>query len=212
MTGSDTLVCVRCGFDLKTLKVLETSAGEQEEPEEEPQEQWVVSPPGRGGDWVPVGLAAGSALVLAVGYLAGAGGLFAASAEVATESGEVSIGLGARLLELLRCGVLVGILIGCGMLALLGLALLWNGVLGDARLALLRVAAIVLTMRLVTFIGFARRSAEWTVETLVQAAILVGLAMLLLRLQARDAVLFGLLMLASLGAFWAVGQLVTWVL
>jgi hypothetical protein len=67
-------------------------------------------------------------------------------------------------------------------------------------------------MRLVTFIGFARRSAEWTVETLVQAAILVGLAMLLLRLQARDAVLFGLLMLASLGAFWAVGQLVTWVL
>ena len=74
MRKGNMLVCLRCGFDLKTLRVLETQTGEQEQEEEEPPEPLCQT--GRGDFMVPGILAGISVLLISIGYLVGAEGLY----------------------------------------------------------------------------------------------------------------------------------------
>ena len=216
MTESDALLCLRCGFDLKTLSVVETKTGavdseDEPAPDEEPP---ILSPPGRGGVWLPGAIATLSAALLIVGYLAGAPGLFPAIIAEATADGpaEVVIRFPARLLELLRFVVLSGLLLGCGVAALVGQALLLGGRIGDIRLAVIRVGAIVLAMRLSAFIHLGNRALEWSVEALAHGAIFFGLSMLLLRLRPRDVGTYALMGVMALVGLWLGGELVNWVL
>jgi hypothetical protein len=56
--GVDVVVCLRCGFDLKSLKVIETETGGTAAPEAEKQEDRVLSEPGTGDYWLPWAMAA----------------------------------------------------------------------------------------------------------------------------------------------------------
>ncbi|MHC4101313.1 MAG: hypothetical protein ACYSW1_10610 [Planctomycetota bacterium] len=116
--GVDIVVCMRCGFDMKSLKVIETETKGTAKPAAE-EEQPVLSEPGTGDYWLPWAMAGAGLGLLAIGYLWGAGGLFA---------GEEAVGFGARAVGLLKMLVktaaavrMLGITAAIGLLAFFNL-------------------------------------------------------------------------------------------
>jgi hypothetical protein len=209
MPGGDSLVCLRCGFDLKTLRHLQTATGETTEDEHDEGEAPPPPPlcqPGRGDLKVPGVIAAACGLVLVLGYLAGLGGLFPDPPPP-----DQTLSFGDRIAALGRGVVLVAIWFVCAFGGLLGLGGLLGRPLGDVRLALARSLAIATAMRLVTVIGVGSRFGEWALEAIGQAAVFVALAVWLLRLSPRDAVTYAFLVLAGFVVLWAVGHAVVWV-
>ena len=80
--GVDTIVCLRCGFDMKTLKVIKVKTGETVAPEaDEPEQAEPLCVPGVGGVGIPAVMAGVSLLLLTMGYLSGARGLVAVAAD-----------------------------------------------------------------------------------------------------------------------------------
>jgi hypothetical protein len=200
--GVDIVVCMRCGFDMKALKVIETNTKGTAKPSEE-EEQAVLSEPGTGDYWLPWAMAGAGLGLLAIGYLWGAGGLFA---------GEEAVGFGTRAVGLLKMLVKTAVLALAGFGGLHALTHMLNARLGDAKLAAVRMLGITAAIGLLAFFSLPSAAAEWTVESVTQAMAYLGLTMLLFRLSIRDAAtLLGvtivavvLLLLVSAAVQWAV--------
>ena len=204
MAGSDTLLCLRCGFDLKTLKVIKTvtdEAAKVEQDDQEDEETPPISAPGRGELWLPGAVAIASLLILSIGCLSAAGGLFA--------DGE-AIGIGRRLAGALNVLVWTAVLSLAGLGALFVLAHMLHKPLGDVKLAAVRMLSIVAAIALLRFVNVEIAAWEWTFELASQAVAFVGLAMAMYRLRVRDAAtLLGVTVLAVVGLLM-VSQLVLW--
>ncbi len=207
--GVDAVVCLRCGFDMKTLKVLEVKTGETAIPDaDEPEQAEPLCVPGAGGVGLPAAMAGVSLVLLALGYLFGARGLVAVPAEEA-------VGFGARV------GGLIGMLVRTGGLALAGmgglsvLAHMLDRRFGDMQLAAVRLLGIFAALGLLTFFNLESSALEWTMEAIFQAVIFVGLASVFFRLGIRDAAtLMGvtvfsviILLLVSALVLWSAGLL-----
>jgi hypothetical protein len=198
MREADTLVCLRCGYDLKTMRVLQTRTGEVEVPA--PGEAAAangkrapICVPGRGGWMLPAAIGGVGALAAIIGFLAAARGLFPVVEEGA------AIAAGARFRALAGFLVFSAIEIGAGFAGLLAGARLLETRLGDARLALIRVAGIVGFSSLALFIGLSSPGVEVPLEVLAKVAISFSLVMLLFRMEAREA---GIVTIAAVIAFF----------
>ncbi len=194
LPGDETLICLRCGFNLKTLKVIQTATGETSESEEAEVEAPAISGPGQGGLLLPQIMAAASALVISVGYLSGAEGLFIDDMFI----DDMSPGFGRRVVGLVGGMLLIALWSAAG---LGGLGFLARFVvlrkLGDLRLAAVRMLAITATMRLLSFIDPPQEplSLKWLellLEYIGQAAVFVGLAMYFYVLNVRNALITGI--------------------
>ncbi len=205
--GADAVVCLRCGFDMKTLKVIKIETGETAPPDaDEPAQAEPLCVPGVGGVGLPAAMAGVSLVVLAVGYLFGARGLFAVTADEA-------VGFSARV------GGLIGMLVQTGGLALAGmgglsvLAHMLDRRFGDLRLAAVRLLGIFAALGLLRFFNLESLALERTMEAIFQAVIFVGLASVLFRLSIRDAAtLMGvtvfsviILLVVSVMVLWSAG-------
>ncbi len=204
------VVCLRCGYDLKSLKVLETvSGGTVEAPQPEEAEEAEAQPPlceaGRGDLWLPASVAVVCGLLLAIGYLLGADGLYPTTGE----AGETP-GLGARFVALIQFLCRLVILTACGFGALAVLARLLERKLGDLKLASVRIVGVVTAARLMTFVDIAVRSLEWAVEGLLQMVVFFLLARFLFRLTARDGLVLTVATVVMFVAVWLGAWLVTW--
>ena len=207
--GVDTIVCLRCGFDMKTLKVIKVETGETTIPDaDEPEQAEPLCVPGVGGMGLPAVMAGASLVLLTMGYLSGARGLF-------TVPADETVGLGAGL------GGLTGMLVRTGGLTLAGmgglsvLAHMIDRRVGDMKLAAVRLLGIFAALGLLTFFNLESSALEWTMEAIFQAVIFVGLASVLFRLGIRDAAtLMGvtvfsviILLLVSALVLWSAGML-----
>ena len=201
LPGDETLVCLRCGFNLKTLKVIQTATGETTESEEAEVEVPPVSGPGQGGLLLPEIMAAASALLLSVGYVSGARGLFIG------DFCDQPPGFGARVVGLVGGLLLIALWSAAG---LGGLGFLARFVvlrkLGDLRLAAVRMLAIIATMRLLAFMDLPQRLQwlAWTLEFIGQAVVFVGLAMYFFMLNVRNALIMGIAAILMVLALLAV--------
>jgi hypothetical protein len=202
----DTVVCMRCGFDLKSLKVIKTATAPKKENEVEPEEPAEAEPvcrPGAGGLWLPTALGGTSLLLLAIGCLAGAPGLVG--------GGEEAAGFLARVDALARVIVRTGVFATAGLGGLYVLAQVLQTKMGDVQLAAVRMAGIMAILGLIGFTSVASPGFEWTVESILQGLGFVGLTMLVFRLKLRDALtllgvtVFGVLvlLLGSMLVQWA---------
>ncbi len=181
LPGKDSLVCLRCGFDLKSLKVISTAVGVTDETDdEEDEEAGPVVRPGRGGVSLPAAVAGIAGLLLVLGHLFGVRGLFPG---IEPEAVTASV----RFMELLRFAVRFGVFAGTGLLSLVQLARLLETTLGDVRLAIVRVLAIVATALLVSFIHIQFRGLEWTIEAVLGAGLFLVLSVVWFSLSWRDA-------------------------
>ncbi len=210
------VVCLRCGYDLKSLKVLKTVSGgtvDATEPEEaEEAEEAEAQPPlceaGRGDLWLPASVAVACGLLLAIGYLVGADGLYPA-----TEEAGATPGLGGRFVALIQFLGRMVILAACGFGALAVLARLLERTLGDLKLASVRIVGAVTAARFVTFVDIAVQPLEWlewVVEGLLQVVVFFLLARFLLRLTARDGLVLTVATVVMFVAVWLGAWLVTW--
>ncbi len=212
MRESSTLVCMRCGFDLKTLQVLKTTTGEiteeelEEEDEDEDEVKIPLSLPGRGDLKVPLIVLAVTAILITIGYLIGANGLFSLETEdgvsITPDAGERFAAWGFYL-ALLILGT------GCGLVGLFTVSKLNEVPFGDLKLASARMAAITATMWLVKFLslgnGFIENLAEW----ILHAGIFVGMSMLFFKLIPRDAAIAGIASLIVAFIFWLIATILT---
>ena len=169
------LICLNCGFDLKTMKVIETKTGETtlEEIEAQDKKPKPVSRRGRGDLWLPGGLAGFSMAVLLIGYAIGAAGLLPVD----------SVGRIRGLFE--EMGLLV-IWAACGLGGLYCFARLQERPMGRWQRAAMRIAGITCTMRLATFLDITR-VLEWPLEAILQIAIAASLSIFFFRIKPRDA-------------------------
>jgi hypothetical protein len=201
--GVDVVVCLRCGFDMKSLKVIETETGETAGPKPQPEQEEspVLSEPGIGDFWLPLAMAVGGLLVLAAGYLWGSAGLF---------GGEEAVGLGGRAIGLLKMLLKTAVLTLSGLGGLYALAHMVSSRVGDARLALIRMLGIMVAIGLLAFFNVNSAALEWTIESVTQALAFLGLSMVLFRLGVRDAAtLLGVTLIAVVGLL-LVSALVLW--
>ncbi len=199
----DTVVCMRCGFDFKTLKVIKTRTppptappSDQAKPEAEAEGQ-AISAPGAGDLWLPALLGAASLVLLAIGCLAGVRGLVGGGAEEPA-------GFFLRLGALVKIALRVAVLAACGLGGLAVLAHIARGRLGELKLAAVRMAGIMAILNLAAFISTTSRGLEWTIESIVQGLAYVGLTMFFFGLNLRDALtLLGSTVLAVIGLTFA---------
>ena len=208
MRQGNMLVCLRCGFDLKTLRVLETQTGEeiQEEDEDEEEPPEPLCRPGRGDFRVPGILAGISVLLISIGYLAGADGLFNLKPDdgfpidpaAAQRFGQWGVYLATLVLGSV-----------CGLAGVFVVSRLNETTFGDWRLGSLRVVAVFATLWLAKFVdlggGFVELSAEW----ILHGGIFVGLSMFFFRLTPRDAATAGLTALLLAVVFWGLAAIIT---
>ncbi len=179
--GVDAVVCLRCGFDMKTLKVLKVETGEVETPDaDEPEQAEPLCVPGVGGVGLPAAMAGVSLVLLTLGYLFGARGLVDVTADE-------TVGFGARVGGLIRMLVRTGGLVLAGMGGLSVLAHMLDRRFGDMRLAAVRLLGIFASLGVLTFFNLESFALEGTMEAIFQAVIFVGLAMVFFRLSVRDA-------------------------
>jgi hypothetical protein len=218
MPDKDALVCLRCGFDMKSLYVQKTRVGKPVEidEEEEPDDEEVgtdkpICRSGGGDFWLPGIIGGISAALLIVGYLAGAMGLFP---ELRAAEQVAQPGFADRMLGLLRFIIIVSLMTGCGISGLWMLALALSRPLGDLALAAARIAAIVAVMRLVTFLNFGNhRQLELIVESVLHAALFVGLSIVAFTIKPRTALMLGGFALMTYLAIWVAARLIvlaTW--
>ncbi len=209
LAGVDAVVCLRCGFDMKTLKVLEVKTGETVEPEtDESEPAEPLCGPGVGGVGLPGAMAVVSLVILSLGYLFGARGLVGVPVEE-------TVGFNARVGGLLGMFVRTGGLTLAGMGGLSVLSHMLDRRFGDMQLAAVRLLGIFAALGLLTFFNLESSALEWTMESIFQAVIFVGLASVFFALSVRDAAtLMGvtvfsviILLLVSALVLWSAGLL-----
>ncbi len=217
MRGTDQLVCIRCGFDLKTMRAVETKVGEIDAAEVQAAAE-ATQPlirPGNGDFWLPTVLACAGGLMLLVGYFAKLPGLFPiAAAKAAADKQAVVITFLDSVQGVLRAAVLVGVFTACGMGALMFLASMLGRKTGktvdDLKLGAMRLLSMVLITRLVTIISLPPAGLEWIVETIVQLIVFWGLSISLFRLKPRDAATFTGAAVLMIIVIWAAAWSVIW--
>ena len=215
MRGADTLVCLRCGFDLKTMRIIKTATGETAAPAEHDEElSRPLVEPGMGDLWLPGGLAGICGLFLLIGYLAGARGLFP-QIEAAIAAGQQSeIKIGDRFNGILQLIVLLGMWTACGLAGLIFLANMLGKRtvkdLSDFKLAAVRMLGIVTAAHFVAFINFSSAPVEFVVEAILHLAIFAGLSMLLFRLKPRDGLTLTGAALVAFFALWVCAIAIHW--
>lgn len=219
MRGADTLICLRCGFDLKTMRPVRTVTGEvhvrpeaiagemDERPAMVKEQTW--------DRWLPWAMAGTGAIVLIIGHLAGAVGLFPALERAAIAEGvAVQISASERFLGLLRFAALTGMWAVCGTAALAFTAMLLGMRFVErtdgVRVALVRMLGIVALMRVASLINIAQPAFEWVLEAIVQAGIFLGLSMVLFRLKPRDLPTMGIATVVLFLVLWLLANLMVW--
>lgn len=214
MRGSEDLVCIRCGFDLKTMKKVSTVTGAVEVSDAPAGDELEpIIKPGNGEYWLPTILAAISGLLLLIGYLAGASSLFP-NLVAATEEGKpLIISAGQRIQAILQLIVVISMLTACGLGALAFTAYL-NGMRlcknwDHLQLGAVRMLAIAVTMRLAAFIALPRPF-EWMAEVVLQLAVFAGLSIALFRLKPKDAPIFTGAMAMLFMVMWLFAWVIVW--
>jgi hypothetical protein len=199
--GGEALVCLRCGFDLKTLDVIETETGvDEHEPETPPAP---ISTPGRGGPALAGTIVVACLLLLLVGHALGMRGLYPK-----VEPG-LTIANAERVASAGRAVALVGVWTLGALGALVALTVLVARPLGDVRLVLLRLAAIVVVVRLVTVIDLGPAPLEISVEMVLQAG-LFGLGLLaFFAISLHDALVTMAMTIIAVVGIWLLGVVVT---
>jgi hypothetical protein len=210
MRGRDTLVCMRCGFDLKAMKVIETETGQTTEEEEEERREPLVEE-GAGDPWLPAALAIAAAVVLLIGYLAGAAGLFPQVRSALEEGALFSASWDARWGGAARFPLLIALWTMCGFGSLVAAAWLFGRPFGNVGLGALRMLAIIAIARCVGFLSFPWRLVEFTAEAIAAAAAFFILSMLLFRLKPRDAATVLVVTIVLFLALYVIARIVTWV-
>jgi len=211
MRGSDTLVCMRCGFDLKTMKVIETKKGETTGEEEEKEQRDPLVQEGPGDPWLPVALAIIGAAILLIGCLAGAAGLFPHLRATLEEGATLVVSWNERWGAAARFPVLIGLWTMCGFGALIAGAWLFGRPFGNVGLGALRMLGIVAIARCVGFLSLSLRPVEFILESLLAAAVFFILTMLLFRMKPRDAATLLVVTIVLFLALFVIAHLVTWV-
>lgn len=196
LTGDDSVVCMRCGFDLRTLQKLETQHAVADlEDEVEPAE--AIAPSAKPRVFLSYALIAVAWGLLLVGYVYGVRALFPGIEPKVTTSAdgltEQYISWDHRFLGIIKALVITGAWTAC---AIAGLALFGRLVerpLGRVKLALIHVVAIISTMQLARYIHFQKRSIEWTLESALQMILFLLLSLALLKLTRRDVITYALI-------------------
>lgn len=215
MRGGDNLVCIRCGFDLKTNKKVQTVTGAVEVGDEPATgELEPIIKPGNGDLWLPAILAAISGVILLIGYLAGAPALYPhLVADAALKEQALVISAGQRLQAVLQLIVLVGMLKACGLGALTFTAYM-NGMRlcrnwDHLKLGAMRMGAIAVTMRLAAFIALPQMIERLT-EAVVQLAVFTGLSIALFGLKPKDAPILTGAMAILFVLLWLSAWVIVW--
>ena len=215
LRGDDALLCLRCGFDLKSMKVVQTAshdddgAGDGGADDDEVGEE--ASPAsdlvceGAGNHILPLVLLAISALTMIVGLLIGAQGLYPPLA-----AGETVTRWGDRFEALARYPVTTALWTVCAMGSLLAGAWLFARPFGDARLAFSRVIGIAAVAQTARFLSLPWRWVEVALESVLMAAVFVLLALALFRISLRDAVTLLALTIASFVFLALAASIIAW--
>lgn len=212
---SHALVCLECGYDIKSLKIVKTVTGavevdEEGEPVEDGDDVLEIVRPRRLAKrfpldpWLPLVIGGAALLVLVLGHLLGAEGLFHLGPEQ-------TLDLSVRAAGLLRFTVFVALFFGCALVGLLFLNYLLESRIGDMPLALLRLGAIAVAIRLPAFLRVGGRATEWTLEAIFMAAIYVALALVFFRLAWRHIATMGVTTLLAFVGAWAFAHVIVWV-
>lgn len=208
------LVCLRCGFDLNTLKVAKTRIAKPTEVDEDEDDEVAEAQPicraGLGNARLPLIVAAASGVLLLIGHLAGFTALFPPS--IAGEHGEEPIAFMQRILEIGRELVRIGVWTACAVAGLLMLAATVERKAGDLALGAARLLGIVVTVRLIKFLHIPGPYwIEWMSEAILQAALFIGLALAYFRLAPRNGVLLGGFTFIVLISAWLIAYAIVWV-
>jgi len=204
LRGDATVLCLRCGFDLKTLKTVETETGVIETP----AEAATASTPIVRAYWadrVVLPVVAGlAALALIIAMSAGHPSVYrAVEPDVALTGAE-------RFQYVLRFPILVVLWCVCGIGGVLIGGWLTGRPPGEVRSMVVRLLTIVVLARLVTFIDLPNAILEFGVELLGQAIVFVLLTMLLFRLRIRAAAILVGVQALLFVALYALAHLVAW--
>jgi hypothetical protein len=197
MGGTGEILCLRCGFDLKTMKQVNVQTGvvevpaagtAGETPESAPHDQRKpLVEPGRGDFMLPLGIAAAVGVIMFIAYMLGVRALFP---PVVDADGDViangTITIGMRFLGVLEMIVSVAMLTACGLGALWFLAFLLSQRMGDWKLAAARMLGIVAVMQIALFVNMNTYSWERMTEFVIQAAIFSGLCIVFYRIKPKD--------------------------
>jgi hypothetical protein len=208
MRGRDTLVCLRCGFDLKAMRVVRTEVGEEEVKPEGEAENGAppLVKPAPGEPAVPLIIAVVGITALLIGILLGARALFPNAAA------DAPVPWSDRGLELLRLPGVIAVWAACGFCGFWGGAWLLGRRLGDPRLALARVTGMVCAALVARYIDLPSAKVERLLEALAMAALYYLLLLLILRLKPRDGATILALTAVSYLAVWGGAHFITWVM
>jgi len=204
MHGSDELVCLRCGFDLKTNKVIETRHGSEsvDEDDDSEGEPAPLSTPGRGELWLPGAVAGVSIVILVIAYAGGVPGFFA---------GAETPNFGHRLVGIIQLLVRLMVWGGCTLGALWMTARIINQQpLGEIRTAALRVLASVAVIQLVRFTGLESDAWETGIELVLQAGLLPLMLLAFFGIGLRDAAVAAVITIGTLLAMVLAPLIVSW--
>ncbi|MHC5024476.1 MAG: hypothetical protein ACYTGG_11305 [Planctomycetota bacterium] len=210
MPGADTLVCLRCGYDLKSLKKIETETAVDVQEHLEPP---VLTPAGRGGWRLPLIIAGAAAVILVICFLAGIHHVHPRVIEAARQANQPieTVPMGDRWLAVARYLVYTAIWCVGGAAGLVVVAWLNAGRIGDLPLALSRLLAIAAAMRLVALLKLGSGVLEWLTESAGQIGLaFIGL-LVFFDLKPRD---IGWVLLTAVGVFlvtYGGAQLLVWV-
>jgi len=212
LVGESTVVCMRCGFDLRTLKPVETRAeagiaDEQTEPAEPvaPTSELRVSV-----SWVIAGIAAATLLI---GLLTGVQTLFPGIELKTVGEGEEAreiIPWTARWMGALKYLVTTIIWFACVTAGLAMFARLVERPFGAVRAGCAHLLATVTTMQLARFWGLGPRSIEWTLETATALLVFLGLSLALLNLSRRDVITYALITALVFLCLFFASHVITW--
>jgi len=200
LTDPKEVVCLRCGFDLSRMAKIETKTGvEERDPtaDEEAAEKPPIVSPGRGGLNLPAIVAGAAAVIVTIGFLFGASGLFRTGDGKFPDASDkytlMSPTFGARAVGALRVYLITAIF-AVGVLAgLRAVGWIDRRRLGDGNIALVRCFAVASCCTLALYLPTRN---EWyfvwfALEFTVMAGLYFGLMRLFFDLSPRQIALAG---------------------
>jgi hypothetical protein len=224
------LVCLRCGFDLKSLRVLKTEKRVDHVDHVDHVEADTDSAEGLAVDilrpqipdnWLPMTIAGAALLILIVALLAGWPGLFP-EVQQASELTRSSlndaareryvmpaVGWGVRGMHVLQLVIGVALWVGCAAISLIVTSRLMGVPAGELRRVLWRIVAIVACAHLIMLIDLPH-IIEALTELVFGLAVFGLLAMLFFRMRPRDAGTFAGVTLSLYLVMFLGARIVVW--
>ncbi len=211
------MVCMKCGYNLRTMQVEKTVAGVDERNiDDELDEHGRVkkpplSPPGRGGTALPLVIASGCAIALLAGLLAGHHGLFAAYVNAQdAEPASVVVGWAARFTGMLRYLVNTATWAGVVLASLWLFARVMEQPLGIANLVLARAVGIACAMKIASLVPVTTQAIRFPLEIGGHFAILFVLAVALFKMSPKTAGFFTLMTIIVWMITYLASTLIVW--